>query len=200
MKHLAKLVTLLALCITGGLTVAQTSNMKKEIDWDLLGSAWEEYVNNPTEDNAFQMYRILPNDGHVSKENKDKSIETSIIRNLNIIQQQIRKESVNSTRLAFRLFTISDGYFSEELQVIIGELITINPELFLTELDQHLQLVMLPNLLCNIDYRKYDNVTSQKLEAVKRIESLKTIDDCNLAEIKWQCICELNKFLDNLSN
>ena len=99
--------------------------------------------------------------------------------------------------MAFRLYTISDGAFTEELDIILGVLINIDPKLFLLELKTHLHLVYLSGLTCNFNYE--ENVAKSVIEADKRIKSLKSINDNELIETRDKCIKELNNFKKEIS-
>lgn len=180
---------------------AQNYLIKAYYDSDKLSAEWGNYTENPSSENALKVYNLLPKKGHVRKEDSNIELNNLIYENLNIISNQILQGDKNNVKLAFRLFTISDGAFSEELQIMLGQLVKINPELFLTELKEHFHLIdRLGSLVCNYGSEFVDNRTKQKAETDERIIKLKTIEKTELIKTRDKCLTELSKKLKMLNN
>ena len=185
----------------GGITLFLTrfsSEPKSYIDWKKLNSTWKNFISEPNKKNALMVYDLLPSKGHVRKEDFDKIVVQLIQSNIPILEKQILKGDTNSLKVAFRLFTISDGAFSEELQIIIGELIKINPHLFLKELNIHSHLVNFEKLLCNCGPKYWKNIDDNIQELIKRKQAINTVDDPKLVKIKEKSIFILNKETEHL--
>jgi len=195
-----KKIILMSVIISGFLSsnYAQNYLIKAYYDSDKLNSAWEKYKTDPSEENALTVYNLLPEKGVVQKEDSNLELNEDIFQNLNIVENQIIQEQPNSIKLAFRLFSISDGAFSEVLYMIIGKLIRINPELFLTELKEHFHLVSLIHLLSNYGPEYWDDINKMTNETEKRIDALKGVSNRELLILRDQCIEELDEYLIGL--
>lgn len=180
-------------------TNGQNYLIKAYYDADKLEYEWNIFISNPTEETALKVYNLLPEKGHVRKEDNDLILEENIFQNLNILEKQILEENKNSIKLAFRLFTISDGAFTDELNIILGQLIKLNPELFLIELNEYNHLVILGGLLCNYGPEYYDSKTNCKMETEERINKLSTIEKDELIKIRDKCIEVLAECLENFN-
>ncbi len=177
---------------------SQNYLIKAYVEWDKLDIAWKSYISNPNEKNALVVYDLLPSKGHVRKENSNKIVEQLIQSNISILEEQILEGNANSLKVVFRLFTISGGAFSEELQIIIGELIKINPYLFLKELKIHSHLVDLEKLLCNCGPKYWRDIDVYNQELIERKQAITTVDDPKLVEIKDKSINLLNANIEHL--
>jgi hypothetical protein len=166
--------------------------IKAHYDSVELKKAWINYKYNQSEENALKVYNLLPEKGHVGGVDSDRDLEEQIYQNLNIVYSQILNKNKNSIKLAFRSYTISDGAFTEELDIILGDLINIDPKLFLLELKTHLHLVYLSGLTCNFNYE--EDLTKLVLEADKRIKSLESVNDSALIDTRDKCLKELKNF------
>lgn len=160
------------------------------VDTSLLRNAFIKYKENPTEINALAVYNVLPEKGHVKLGNKGSNIVDEIMADFPILENQVNQEKRNSVKLAFRLFTISDGFFTESLQILLGNLIQKNPEMFLQELKLHQHLCHeLPIL--NFGPKFVDKFDEHSKEAERRIKALQTVNSPDLINLRDRCIGEL---------
>jgi len=111
-----------------------------KVDTTLLRLRFRAYQKNPSDRNAELLYEALPERGHTKLEDTGREIIREIGDNLMTLEKQVLKGQRNSVKVAFRMFTISDGAFTEWLQIMLGKLITKNPEMFLEELKVHRQI------------------------------------------------------------
>lgn len=169
-------------------------------DNDKLNLAWENFMSSPNEENAMIVSSCLPKNGHVKKENMNLELQETIYQNLPILENEIIKGRQNSMTLGFRLLTISDGAFSEEIYIMLGNSINTHPKLLLSTLQQNSDLVSLRHLLCNYGADYWDNKSKTLTETENRIEMLKKVEQENLINIRNQCISELNIFLNEINN
>ena len=180
---------------------AQNYLIKASYDSEKLNTAWNNYIQNPLGENALKVYNLLPKKGQVRKEDADLNLQNKIYNNLKIVETQILYGDKNNIKLAFRLFTISDGAFSEWLQEMLGESINHNPKIFLTELKEHSHLFEnFDSLVGNFSEEFADNLGKQITETKKRIESLKTIKDSELSTVKNRSLESLGKKLKALES
>jgi len=179
---------------------SQNYMIKAYYDSDSLKIEWNNFLNNPSSENALKVYDLLPAIGHVRKKDSDLELEENIYKNLKIIEKEIYKENQNCIKLAFRLFTISDGAFSEVLNIILGKLININPEIFLQELKTHYHLVSLTHLVSNFRPEYVDDFPKQLVETERRIAALKSVNIKDLLDYKEKSIEELTKNKQSLQS
>ncbi len=150
------------------------------------------YQKNPSDRNAELLYEALPENGHPKLDAAGRETVAEIADNLGILENQVLKEQRNSVKVAFRMFTISDGAFTEWLQIMLGNLITINPKMFLEELKVHRHLFrVLPFYNLGPDY--VDRLDERIDEYKLRIAALETVSADELTDVKRDCIGLLEK-------
>jgi hypothetical protein len=114
--------------------------------------------------------------------------------NSQILERQVISGDVESVRLAFRLFSITDSAYTEELDILLGKLIRINPNLFLRELVANQDLIgTLDGLLGNIGEEYVDRPKAQCLENRLRLKALQSVTDLTLRRKRDECVNELDR-------
>jgi len=127
-----------------------SSGEPKLMDWSQFQEIWEKYIFHPSDENAKKVINILPDKDHVvysHSEEEAKALKIVSGEGLRILEYEVHSSELEAVRSAFRLFTIADGAFAEELCFILGSLIRINPKLFLEELKNHEHLIRTFRLL-----------------------------------------------------
>jgi hypothetical protein len=114
-----------------------------------------------------------------------------IYDNLGMLKRQVLSRDPNAVRLAFRLKTIADGAFAEDLDILLGRLIRIDPTLFVRQLKEYGKVNRLDGLVGNLGDAYVDRFDAQRLEIKKRIRALESVSDPALKELADQCIKEL---------
>ena len=114
------------------------------------------------------------------------------------IEKHIHAGDRNAVKAGFRLFNISDGWYSHRLDMALGDLIRINTKLFLEELKSHRNITFVirrgpPVYPSGDEY--VDNFEAQKSEIKLRIKALESIKDKDLIEIRDECIKDLKESL-----
>jgi hypothetical protein len=169
------------------------------VDWNDLFNAFKTYLSDPSDKNAERVINFLPKTGHVKFSGSKREFEVFdfIYQNLETVGRQVYAKKKLSTRLAFRLMSISDGAFSEELDIILGRLINIDPLLFLKELKlRENEIVRYDALLGNTGEEFVDRPQDECKELRKRIDSLQSVNDKDLIQIRNRCIKELKKEIE----
>ncbi len=165
--------------------------------------AWKEYISYPSSENAIQVYTLLPDTGHVFNYiDIDEELEDTlwdVFESLGMLERQVYSSGREAVRLAFRLLTTwADGACAEELSSILGALIRINPKLFLEELYNHYNLILLLDALVgNFGYEYYGSDKAERLETSLRIKALKQVTEPKLVEVRDECIGLLESFYHN---
>jgi len=167
-----------------------------EVDWPSLKKAFENYVNYPSSENASKVINLLP-DNDTSYTDTKESDEIFLFvqkwNQLGMIERQVISKDRNAVKLAFKLLALAGGEFGENLDIILGTLIRIDPKLFLEELKVAMpQIRCLDGLLGNKGFVYCDRHEAMCLETTLRIEALESVKDTTLEDIRNICIKELN--------
>jgi hypothetical protein len=172
-----------------------------KLDWSKIKIAWGKYTNYPSGNNALGVYELLPKSGHIkysgTVEEKDALNFIYNEQDMSLLERQIISSDRAAVELAFALYSISDGAFGEELDIMLGELIRINPKLFLEELYKHRDLVCcLDGLVANLGGSYVDrSESSGSYELHKRLDALKSVKGARFLKTRDECINELMKIL-----
>jgi hypothetical protein len=170
--------------------------VEDSVHWKQFSASLRAYFKYPTPKNAKNAYQYLPASGHVRM--KGLEIEREALEifytNSRILQRQVLSGDAESVRLAFRLFSITDSAYTEELDVLLGKLIRINPKLFLRELVANQDLIVtLESLLGNEGDEYVDRPKAQCLEKRLRLKALQSVTDPSLRRKRDECVTELER-------
>ncbi len=183
-----------ALLILG--VLASMPAFSSELDWPVLAISVSDYADDPSPKNAQRVIDLIP-EKHVPYENSDsKSKALGVIYAavpMSALRSQVSAAEQTSVRLGFRMRNISDGAFTEDLNIILGRLIHIDPELFLFELDA-VDPVYVSGLVGNFGEDFVDQLEESCEEKDRRVESLKHINVASLEKIRGRVV----KALENL--
>jgi hypothetical protein len=176
---------------TALLTSGNRRNEKKT-DWNKVKKAWEIYGEYPSSENAYKVYIVLPRK-HINISGID-SLSAFFFKSdtLGLLERQICASDRNAVKVGFWLINISDGDATEELCIILGQLIRINPKMFLEELKE--QYIILDNadlvhsILRSLEDWYVDKFKAKDLERNLRIKALQSVKDKRLKEIRDRCI------------
>ena len=174
----------------------EENEFDSEINWQKLYVAWQGYINYPSADNAKRVYQLLPNEKYTNRTNTNETRRKcidNIYENINMLETQVISNDRAAVRLAFKLLTISDAAFTESLTSMLGEVISINPKMFLEELKKHNHLInRLSSVLGNTSDVYVDRLEAYLYEIQERIRAFDTVTDSELSDIRDQCINVLN--------
>ncbi len=154
---------------------------------DVLVRAWLTYTSNPSSRNAKVIYQILSSEDFHGPV-KSKAFEGG----LSVLAREIEKSHRDAVKVAFRLYSVSDGHFGEELAIMLGTLIRRNPTLFLQEFKIHRDIVTrVDALVGNLGPQFVDQLDAQRKEIHRRITALRSVQDSSLAGVQAECIEQL---------
>lgn len=189
-KHISALIAAMSLF---SLSVFPESNPK--INWEKLRRSWEDYQRYPSGENAMKVAYLLP-DKHITGRDiqpGDKTIDF-IFSASACLEYQIFVSNKCAVILAYRLFSISDGAYTEDLLANLSSLVRINPRLFLEELKAHRKLEAVQRLGLIVDMfppNYFEYPTAEELERQLRIKALESVKDKGLVQIRDECIAVL---------
>ncbi len=186
--------------ITFILTLISLTSLAQTSKWVDFEMTWNKYMGQPTHENAVKVYRQLP-DKVMGKDLPDERLTNKIFEDWDKIGKKISTGNKDAIQIGFKLFTIADGAFQEDLGIDLGRLIVINPKLFLQELRSHRHLIVsLEGLVGNYGEEFVDQKELQLKETEKRIKSLETVNDSALASARTECLKELKDKSNRLGN
>jgi len=198
-----KIIFYLALSLGAAVFLLSGQEREAKIDWERIKEAGEAYFACPSSENALKLYLSLPEEDIGNRRSEGSKVRRFISddKNLNILEKRIHESDRNAVKAAFRLFNISDGWFSHRLDWALGDLIRINTKLFLEELKNHRNITFVirrgpPVYPVGDEY--VDRFEARKSETKLRIKALESIKDKDLTEIRDECIENLKKFLEFL--
>lgn len=116
------------------LIASSPTTASSQVEWGKIADRFSEYSVLPTPENADRLLAVLPTTDVASWPSDGTMDRIYTGENLGMLERQVISRDPIAVRLALRLRNISDGGFAEDLGVILGMLIRIDPELFLTEL------------------------------------------------------------------
>ena len=111
-----------------------------------------------------------------------------------MLGRQVEARDPEAVRLAIDLYVVTDGATEEQLDIMLGKLIRIDPTLFLSELKQKEQRIgALGGLPTgNLGEEYVDRMRAQCLEMRLRVTSLERVHEPALRTVKTRCIEALN--------
>jgi hypothetical protein len=210
------------LIIINGLKEAPSQISKERAYWEKAIKAAGEYFGNPSPENAEELFLALPENTNKIDDFLDAEGEEMILnyivdfsagggrRHLSIIEKAIKAGEPHAVDVAFRLFSISDGAYTESLCFILGELLIPNhPRLFLQrafihqedvgwkKFNDHIECILqmatewgeIPE--AGGDQAKYKQIYNDRI--ARRIKALESVDDPGLQDIRNQCLEILRK-------
>jgi hypothetical protein len=122
-----------------------------------------------------------------------------IFDNLSPLEKRLLAGDRQSLRLAFALFNISNGHFSESLDIIIGQTIKKYPLLFTQELHRaQLDMLMLPGILGNCGDELTDDFPAQCKELKARYDALHGVRSKKHRELLQACLAQLKESSDRI--
>ena len=193
-------VLLMLVCST-----ANAGQIPDQTNWTGLKQAFEEYVNAPTDKNVEKVISFLPKDRHARYDNSVQqyaALRFVFDRNqIGILERQVLAGDSYSVRLAFNLFAVSDGHYTETLHVILGSLIRIDSLQFLEGFREYYSLdVGIDGLVGNLGFSYVDRTRATCSEIQKRIVSLQEVTKPTLLDVRDECIESLRDFIQQYCN
>jgi len=168
-----------------------------EVNWLEVKNTFKAYANSPSDKTALYALNALPNE-HVLVQSKEALETNEFIYNYNqfgMLERQVISSHKLSVRLAFKLRSFADGAFSEDISILLGTLIRINPELFLLELEKAQPKVINFGAFLNNGPIFVDRLTASCNETLLRKNALNDIKNIKLDTLKEKMIMLANKTL-----
>lgn len=176
-------------------------------DWDKILSAAKIYYSSPTSENAYKFLALLPTntksqDWQTTIKGDYEKTQSFIFDHLSILEQQVLKPERNAVKIAAWQYCISDGIYSEWLNGMLGDLIRVDPKMFLEEIGggPAKDEVYWGYIVCNgliLDGESTASNEAKRKELELRIKALETVKDVNLAGFRDECIAIIKKHIND---
>jgi hypothetical protein len=180
------------------------------IDWDSIAQATEVYFLDPSAENATDLYEALPK---IQVRGKDRRgafsvVYSQISDHLPLLRELVKKGDRNSVKIAVRLWNMADTVFTEQLRGMLGQLIRVDPRLFLAEIsdfpwpDDYEKFkdwlrqgyIVCDGVSLTPNGEKADDGAIRK-ELEMRIKALNTVTEKELVELRDICITAIQEEL-----
>ena len=178
-----------------------------DFDWVQFQILWTSYLTHSTSANAKKVIDLIPYPDHVhytQSSAQDSALEC-MEGGFATLRNQIYAGNSSAVKLAFRLFCLSDGDYSESLDQILGGMIVRNPTTFLEQLNAHSELfggeefTYIGTLVGNFGDRFVDDMKAQIKESHSRIGALLKVKRPDLLNVRNRCINHLRDKLELIS-
>ena len=177
---------------------------RKKYDWDKIGKVWSEFYYLPTEESLKKLDILLPSINYYRMPfdesnsyflNYSEKIENSILNHIWMLEKEVFSGNLNAFLVCLKLKNISshtecEPNLYEKCINIIGDLVRINPRLFLLGLKKggisQREYVLVLGGMDTIRYTDREKAILR--ETILRIEAIESVKDEGLREIKKQCL------------
>jgi hypothetical protein len=172
--------------------------------WEKLKTAYAAYVKNPSTRNAKKVCGIVPEcanppaetpiSAYVESPGVQAQVDADdyIMAHLDVLEKRMKSGDRASFNLAYQLYTISDGEFSEDLAEMLDKPIHSNPQLFLEELQENQaglqQTGRFEDLLTFMGTQFADQAGQPLKEYQSRIRALRQVRKPGLKALRDKCI------------
>ena len=161
-------------------------------DWGRWARAFSTYAAKPSASNADALREALAPSARNDTLGVPPSYD-SLSAWLTVLDRRVKSRDTVAVGLAFAIEPwLGSGEVSEALEIMLGQLIRIDPRLFLTALRTQAQLqsnVSIPGANLGPDF--VDRMQAECRELRTRIRSLETVNDSALAVVKRRALARL---------
>ena len=164
-------------------------------DWKALGENWKAYATDPSDENALEVYKTLPEKGFVSAAGEHgEAVAGDILKGFPVLERKIIDKNRPAVRLGFRMFSIASGALAVRLNLLLGNFIGFDPPMFLEELGLHRDLFpSLEPLLGSFRVDDTLDADARELERKYRINILESVGAKSQKTLKDECVRILKK-------
>jgi hypothetical protein len=191
MKPLKYLLLFVALIVTLNVNIFAQKYTLKDVQ-----IMWNKYVEYPSSNNALLLSKVISDSFNkkIGLKERDMLLKNIFI-DIKMLEKQIYSSDKEAVKLGFELHQLTDGSYTETMDIILGSLIRINAKLFLETLCSYRnKIARLDALVGNLGPQYIDRYEAQKLEAKLRIEALSKICDPKLNKLRDECIKSLETY------
>ena len=169
------------------------------IDWKSLNKSWDAYIEYPSSENLKKVFILLPylkwrkyiDQLSIISFGSDIA-KDKIIKYLWLLEKEAYSGNVWAVKVLHKIVTIYTGWNKRHVVSILGNLIRINPSIFLEEMSQQMENIDTEDfhsILCYLDTVYYtDKIRARYREIDLRIKSLENVRNDLLITVKAKCL------------
>lgn len=169
--------------------------LRAETPWLEIAQRISEYAAKPSPTMAIAALNVIPETSVSFTNSREENEAIDAIYALGpmqVLEQRVLMKERESVELAFRMRHIADGAFLEDLDIILGKLIRVDPELFLSELQRaRVPPRAMDGLVGNLGDAYVDQMERQCKEMRLRRQTLNRVLRQSLVQTKGQAITAL---------
>lgn len=169
------------------------------VDWSKVQAAWDEFLKKKQDAQLEQMLQLLPSQSVMRQARGCKGApdaSEAINQNTDTLADRMKAGSRTAIRLAFRLMGLAQGDFEETLDIELGGIIRVHPELFLDELHQYGgDSFCSDGLVGNTGPQLIDNPKDDLKEMKARLEALRGVKKPELKTLRDLCAQVLERLI-----
>lgn len=170
-------------------------DIRAETPWLEIAQRVSEYVANPSPATAITALNVIPETSVSFTNSREESEANDAIYApgpMHVFEQRVLMQERESVELAFRMRHIADGAFLEDLDIILGKLIRVDPEMFLSELQRaQVPLRAMDGLVGNLGDDYVDQKERECEEMRLRRLALERVSRPSLLQTKGRAITAL---------
>ncbi len=103
------------------ISIPAVGQITSPVDWDGIHQAFAAYDEYPSSANAMKVMSLLPeSDVKYTNERKENEAIQFVYQNVGMLERQVISRDPDAVKLAFKLRTIADGAFAEDLDIVLG--------------------------------------------------------------------------------
>ena len=164
--------------------------------WREIAKKISEYAAHPSPTSALAALHVIPKSS-VDFTNSAEEIKANNIiyapSTMSTLKKRVLMKEKESVELAFRMRNIADGAFLEDLDITLGKLIKLDPELFLSELKRaHVPVQAMDGLVGNLGDEYVDQMERQCKEMALRKKALQKVMRSSLLQTRKQALSALD--------
>ena len=164
--------------------------------WREIAKRITEYAAHPSPSTAIAALHVIPDKSVTFTNSAEENEANDVIYApgpMSVLEKRVLMKERESVELAFRMRNIADGAFLEDLDITLGKLIKLDPELFLGELKQaHVPAQAIGGLVGNLGDEYVDEMERQCEEMTLRKKALQQVTQSSLLQARKQALSALN--------
>lgn len=132
--------------------------------------------------------------------NRSDKLFAYVFKNLDVLARQVSVGDRDAFKLAFRLYNLSSGLFTMELDAMLGDTIREYPQLFLEELKSSnnvhwIRTLGYPLIESGLNFSDV-RAEADRYELEMRIKALASVKDSKLVGLRDECIRIIRDYID----
>lgn len=165
--------------------------------WQEIAKRISEYAAAPSPSTATAALNVIPKTSVTFTNSPEENEANEVIYAtgpMRVLEKHVLMKERASVALAFRMRHIADGAFLEDLDITLGKLIRVDPEMFLSELKRaHVSVRAMDGLVGNLGDEYVDQMERQCEEMALRRKALQSVAQSSLLQTREKALSALDE-------